>query len=259
MTKVDINQLVAYCDDLLAVKNCRDYCPNGLQVQGKRKVSYIISGVTACQELITRARQQDADAVLVHHGYFWRGEDARVIGMKYERIKLLLDAGINLIAYHLPLDIHNELGNNAYLGKILGIDTMSKQVDLLVPEQQLGFIADLPKPLSKRQLFNLLSDKLGREPLDIPCIESDNKSIKRIAWCSGAAQDFIEQAKEQGADCYLSGEVSERTFHFVKENEIDYFAIGHHYSETGGVQLLGEHLAQQFGIKHKFIDIPNPI
>lgn len=253
---VHIQQVTDFCDKILNSAAVNDYCPNGLQVQGRVKVSSLVSGVTACQELIMRARDEKADVLLVHHGYFWKGEDARVVGMKYGRLKLLMDSGINLLAYHLPLDVHRELGNNAYLGTLLGIDTSQEKVATLVPEQNLGFVGQLPQSLSGAQLKQLLEDKLGREPLHLT---GHDRPISRVAWCSGAAQDFIEQAQEQGADCYISGEVSERTFHFAKENAIDYYAIGHHSSETGGVRLLGERIAQEFAINHKFIDIANPV
>ncbi len=253
---VPTQQIVQFCDKLLDSASISDYCPNGLQVQGRKEVSCIISGVTACQELIQQAHAAKADMLLVHHGYFWKGEDASIVGMKYKRIKLLLDSGINLLAYHLPLDIHRELGNNAHLGSILGIDTSDKNVATLLPKERLGFIADLPKPLTGTELKQLLWDGLGREPLHIT---GHDKPITKVAWCSGAAQDFIQQAQEQGADCYMSGEVSERTFHFAKENALDYYAIGHHASERDGVRLLGDRIATEFGIKHQFIDVPNPV
>ncbi|MBE8182316.1 MAG: Nif3-like dinuclear metal center hexameric protein [Candidatus Portiera sp.] len=255
----NVQELTSFCDELLKTSSVKDYCPNGLQVQGREEVSVIVSGVTACQELIIRAQEENADLLLVHHGYFWKGEDSRVVGMKYARLKLLMDAGINLLAYHLPLDIHRELGNNAHLGSILDIDTSKAEVATLLPQENLGFIAELKKPLSGEQLKQLFHDKLGREPLHIIGRGGNDKPITKVAWCSGAAQDFIEQAKEQGADCYISGEVSERTFHFAKENAIDYYAIGHHHSEMGGVQLLGERIAKEFGISHKFINVPNPV
>lgn len=253
---IPTRKIVQFCDRILDSASVNDYCPNGLQVQGKQEVSRIISGVTACQELIKQAIEAKADLLLVHHGYFWKGEDASVVGMKYERLKLLIGAGINLLAYHLPLDIHRELGNNAHLGSMLGINTQDKKVATLLPEENLGFIADLAKPLGGEELKQLLWDKLEREPLHL---SGHNKPITRVAWCSGAAQDFIQQAQEQGADCYISGEVSERTFHFAKEHGIDYYAIGHHASETGGVQLLGDKIAAEFGIPHQFIDVPNPV
>ena len=253
----DINKIVAFADDLLNAATCKDYCPNGLQVQGKQEVSKIISGVTASEALIRQAIDEGGDAILAHHGYFWRNEDQRIVGMKRQRLELLLGAKLNLIVYHLPLDIHNQLGNNAYLGTILGVDTTSKEVEILDQASKLGFVAELEKSMSCEELSKLLEDKIGRKPLHISYDSS--KQIKRIGWCSGAAQGFIQQAKDKNVDCYLSGEVSESTFHFVQEQKIHYYAIGHHYSETGGVQLLGNRLAQEFSIEHKFIDVPNPI
>ena len=274
----DINKIVDFADDLLNATACKDYCPNGLQVQGKPEVNKIISGVTASEALIRQAIDEGGDAILAHHGYFWRNEDQRIVGMKRQRLELLLGAKLNLIVYHLPLDIHNQLGNNAYLGTILGVDTTSKEVEILDQASKLGFVAELEKSMSCEELSKLLEDKLGRKPLHISYdnkqtggaqlspysrkplhISCGNKQIKRIAWCSGAAQGYIQQAKNKDVDCYLSGEVSESTFHFVQEQKIHYYAIGHHYSETGGVQLLGNRLAQEFSIEHKFIDVPNPI
>ncbi len=273
----DINKIVSFVDDLLNAATCKDYCPNGLQVQGKAEVSKIISGVTASEALIRQAIDEGGDAILAHHGYFWRNEDQRIVGMKRKRLELLLGAKLNLIVYHLPLDIHNQLGNNAYLGTILGVDTTSKEVEILDQASKLGFVAELEKSMSCEELSKLLEDKLGRKPLHISYDDKQaggarkqtggaqlrpyngNKKIKRIAWCSGAAQGYIQQAKNKDVDCYLSGEVSESTFHFVQEQKIHYYAIGHHYSETGGVQLLGNRLAEEFSIAHKFIDVPNPI
>lgn len=252
---INIHKLVDFTDNLLNARSCDDYCPNGLQVQGKNEVSKIISGVTASYGLITRAVNEKADALLVHHGYFWRNEDPRILGMKKNRLKLLLDANINLIVYHLPLDIHRELGNNAYLGKLLGF-APSDKFEILDYASKLGFVVNLPSPIRPIELINLLESKLGRAPLHIA---AEKEKITRIAWCSGAAQNFIQQAKDMQADCYLSGEVSENTFHFVREENIHYYSIGHHCSEKGGVQLLGDRIALEFGIKHKFIDIPNPI
>ena len=254
--KTDTATLVSYCNDLLEVAGVEDYCPNGLQVAGKDSISKLISGVTACQELIERAIEGGADALLVHHGYFWRGEDPCLVGMKRRRVRLLMEHDINLIVYHLPLDISRKYSNNTHLGSLFGIDTTADSVQYLDPHLRIGFVADLPAATTPQELEKLLHDKLARQPLHL---SGGQSKIKRLAWCSGAGQKFIEQAAALGADCYLSGEVSENTFHSARELGIDYFAIGHHNSEVGGVQLLAEELVRKFKLQHKFIDIPNPV
>lgn len=247
----DIQTLAHYCDVLLAVDDFSDYCPNGLQVQGLRPVRRLITGVTASQALIDAAIAADGDAVLVHHGFFWKGEDPRLVGIKGRRIGALLRAGLSLLAYHLPLDAHAELGNNRRLGELLGVADARPGGGGEVPV----WIGRLVEPMSGAALAGRVEAVLGRRPLHVPAAE---RRIERLAWCTGAAQGFIEDAVAYGADAYLSGEVSEQTVHQARELGIDYLAAGHHATERYGVQALGAHLAAHFGLEHRFIDIDNP-
>ncbi|MGD8925902.1 MAG: Nif3-like dinuclear metal center hexameric protein [Thioalkalispiraceae bacterium] len=250
---VNLNELVRHCDDLLEVDRFHDYCPNGLQVQGREQVKTIVSGVTACQALIDAAIEQQADALLVHHGYFWKGEDARIVGMKRRRIQSLLTADISLLAYHLPLDAHPLLGNNAQLADKLGI-TIEGQFGREQPA--IGLYGSLSSAISVADFLAIVRERLGREPLHIP---GEIKQIQRIAWCTGGAQSYIEQAVDLGVDLYLSGEISEQTTHIARETGTHYVAAGHHATERYGVQALGEHLSGHFGINHFYIDIDNPV
>lgn len=231
-----------------------DYCPNGLQVQGRSQVSRLVSGVTASQALIDAAIAQRADAILVHHGYFWRGEEAVLTGVKQRRIKALLEHNINLLAYHLPLDAHPEFGNNIQLAKVLGL-TPSGELTRQ-NNHAMGLFSDLDSPISGAELAGRISTGLGREPLHIA---GSDAAIRRVAWCTGAAQSYIEQAVQIGADAYISGEISEPTVHIAREYGIHYFSAGHHATERYGVQALGNWLAQQFDLQHTFIDIDNPV
>lgn len=248
---VQLEQLVAYCDALLEVASYPDYCPNGLQIEGVAEINRVVSGVTACQALIDKAIEADADLLLVHHGYFWKGEEPCITGMKQRRIKSLLEHGINLVAYHLPLDGHPEYGNNAQLGKQLEIPVTGRFLD-----GDIGCFGTLDAPLSIVTLAQRIESVLGRKPL---IIEGGEQPVSKLAWCSGAAQGYLEQAAQLGADAYLSGEVSEHTVHAARELGIHYIAAGHHATERYGVQKLGEHLADYFGLDHEFIDIPNPV
>lgn len=251
---VDIQDVLNYLDDTLEPHLFRDYCPNGLQVQGKSHIQTLVTGVTASQDLVDAAIDLKADAILVHHGYFWKGEDPCVSGMKRNRLAALLKHDINLLAYHLPLDAHASLGNNAQLADLLNITVTDRFA--LGDGTMLGFIGELSTPSTVDCFSQHLKSKLQREPLTIT---AGNKSIKKIAWCTGAAQDAIEQAYEQGADAFISGEISERTVHFAKEMGIHYFAAGHHATERYGVKALGEQLANKFQINHQFVDIDNPV
>ena len=239
---------------LLKPEEFDDYCPNGIQVEGKGEVKKVATGVTASRALIEAAIVDEADLILVHHGYFWKGEEETITGLKKARIQLLLSKDISLCAYHLPLDAHPRLGNNAQLAKILGI-IQRAPLDK-AKKHPLLFSGNL----SVHQSFSLfeafLQSKLGQKPISI---EGRSKKIKSIAWCSGAAQGFIEQAVESGVDAYLTGEVSEQTVHIARESGIHFFAAGHHATERYGVQAVGEYLAKEHSISHKFIDIPNPV
>ena len=250
-----IKDIVAYADRYLAVSQIRDYCPNGLQVEGKEDVRVLVSGVTACESLIRAAIAREADALLVHHGYFWRNESPRIVGMKRRRLALLLEHRINLLAYHLPLDIHSVVGNNAYLRELLGIKQEGTLTGTLT-DGALGGIGRFAGEMTPAGLSALLEEKLGRKPQHI---SGGKKAIRVVAWCSGAAQQMIETADQLGADAYISGEISEQTFHFATENRLDYYAIGHHASERGGPLSLGNRIAEKFSLRHEFIDIPNPV
>jgi dinuclear metal center YbgI/SA1388 family protein len=240
------NEIVSYSNDLLKIQSFKDYAPNGLQIEGKDEIKHIVSGVTASLQFIDAAIQAQADAILVHHGYFWRNEAAEIIGMKYRRIKTLMQANISLLAYHLPLDAHPTLGNNAQLAHRLEIN-----IEDVMNRQGIGNIGSFAQVHSVDSLRNKITEVLAHKPL---VISGGNHAIKRIAWCTGAAQSYIEEAVALGADAFISGEISENTIHIAREAGIHYFAAGHHATERYGVMSLGEHLQQHFNIKHSFID-----
>lgn len=240
-----------YTRQLLDVSRFRDYCPNGLQVEGRSELRKIVTGVTASLALLQAAVDEGADAVLVHHGYFWKTEAAPIVGVKRRRIKLLLDHDISLFGFHLPLDAHPELGNNAQLGKRLGFE-----VEEWVGEQGLIAVGRLANPVSLAGLAQRVGDRLERPPL---VVGDTGKTVARIAWCSGGAQGYFEQAAACGVDAYLTGEASEYNVHFARESGIGFISAGHHATERYGIQALGDHLAAHFGLEHRFIDIPNPI
>jgi dinuclear metal center YbgI/SA1388 family protein len=247
------DKLVNYLNQILEVSKFQDYCPNGLQVEGKPHIRKIVAGVTACQSLLDKAVELRADAVLVHHGYFWKNEASQVTGIKKQRLKTLLAHDINLLAYHLPLDAHQDFGNNVQLAKKLNL---SIERPLSEKDRTMGFLGRLTSPLSPQQFARQLHRALGRQPLHV---EGQAPLIETIAWCTGAAQGFIVEACAQKADAYLSGEISESTVHFARETGIHYFAAGHHATERYGVQALGQHLAEHFGLDVEFIDIDNPV
>jgi dinuclear metal center YbgI/SA1388 family protein len=251
---VEAKRIVDYCDQLLQSEKFRDYAPNGLQVEGTPLVRRILSGVTACQALLDEAVAWEADLVLVHHGYFWKGEGASVTGIKRRRLKTLLEQDINLLAYHLPLDAHPKLGNNARLARLLGVEIQ----DGLESGNPLsvGNLGVLSEPMQLDQFGDLVAHVLDRTP---QLISGGGHPIRRLAFCTGAADRMIEQALALGADAFLSGEISEPVVHFAREAGIHYIAAGHHATERYGVQALGEHLARHFGIEHRFCDIDNPV
>ncbi len=248
---LSLSRLRSYCDQLLRIDEFDDYCPNGLQVESGQQVQRLATGVTASQALIDAAADWGADALLVHHGYFWKGEAPCIRGLKGRRIASLIRQGISLLAYHLPLDSHWELGNNRQLADRLGIREAEPAAD-----GGLLWQGRLAEALSSEDLSALLERALGRAPLHLP---GGPLPIRRLAWCTGAAQGYIEQAAALGMDAYISGEVSEQTAHQASELGIHYFAAGHHATERYGVQALGEHLASEFGLEHRFIEIPNPV
>ncbi len=242
--------LAAALDEILDPSRFADYCPNGLQVEGRAEVGRLATAVSASAATIRRAVALRADALLVHHGYFWRGEDPRVLGVRRLRLGLLLAADINLFAYHLPLDAHPELGNNACLAK-----RMAWPVHGRGGTHDLVFWGDLRRPTSAAGLALQLRRRLGRAPL---IVGDTARPIRRVAWCTGAAQDELQAAIDLGADAFVSGEIAERTTHLARESGIVYAAAGHHATERDGVQALGQALARRLGIEHHFIDDPNP-
>lgn len=244
-------ELLRHLEELLEAPKFRDYCPNGLQVEGCAEVRRLVAGVTASQALLDAAVERGADAVLVHHGYFWRGEDGRVTGIRKNRLATLLRHDINLFAYHLPLDAHPEFGNNAQLAKRLGWRPEGR-----FGEQDIAWIGSPETPVTVAELAQRLHAALGREPLVIGAAE---KPVRRIGWCSGGAQGYFEPAIALGVDAYVSGEISEPTVHLARESGTAYFACGHHASERFGVQALAVHLADHFGLECEFIDISNPV
>ncbi|MCL7751736.1 Nif3-like dinuclear metal center hexameric protein [Guyparkeria hydrothermalis] len=248
---VDIRELLSYCEGLLEPETYRDYAPNGLQVEGRAEIRRLVTGVTACQALLDAAVEAQADAVLVHHGYFWKNEPATITGMKRRRIATLLTHDINLIGYHLPLDGHDEIGNNAWLARTLGMNVTGR-----FGHQQLAVSGRLEQPATGSELAARIAECLGRAPL---VVGPTDRPIHRIGLCTGGAQDMLGEAIDLGLDAFISGEISERTTHLAREAGVTYFAAGHHATETGGVRLLGERIADEFDIEHRFIDIPNPV
>ena len=237
-------------DTLLEAGRFRDYCPNGLQVEGRAEVVNLVSGVTASLALIERAVEMQADAILVHHGLFWKGDDLRIVGPKKRRLALLLKHEINLFAYHLPLDAHPALGNNAQLAQQLGFRITGR-----FAEQEIGFLGELTSPLPAEALTATVSAALGRKALVVGPV---GRVVKRIAWCTGGAQGYFEQAIAAGCDAFLSGEISEQTTHLAREAGVPYIAAGHHATERYGVQGVGAWLHAQHGVRHQFVDDDNP-
>lgn len=245
--------LLDYLNQLLQPQNVRDFCPNGMQVEGKKNIERIVTGVTASQALIDEAIARNADAIFVHHGFFWKGENPCLQGMKRKRIKALLDHDINLYAYHLPLDIHPNLGNNAQLGDLLGIENI-RVLDPL-DKQCVVMQGELPNHQSGQSFAETIEKALSRAPL---FIEGGSHKIKTVAWCTGGGQGYIENAAAQNINAFLSGEISEQTVHTAREMGIHYFAAGHHATERYGAKAIAEHLKQTFSCQAEFIDIDNP-
>jgi len=251
---MDHLQLEWRLNQKLSPELIKDYCPNGLQVEGKKEVQKILTGVTASKALINEAIERNVDAILVHHGYFWKGEAGSIRGMKGARIKALIKNDINLYAYHLPLDIHPEIGNNIKLAERLGIDVLG---GLESTPQSIAIYGSLKTSVSGHELATRIETVLNRKPLHIaPEID---KPIKTIGWCTGGGQDYIELAAEKGLDAFISGEISERTTYSAREQGVHFFGAGHHATERYGVQALGEWLATEYGLDVEFIDIDNPV
>jgi len=272
-------QLLSTLDTLLKPERFNDYCPNGLQVEGRSEIQRLVTGVTASQALLDAAVASNADAILVHHGYFWRSEPPCITGMKGRRIRTLIRANINLYAYHLPLDCHLELGNNAGLGRVLGVDSYAP-VDPANPNLPI-FHGRYSRPRKQSEIAAHLSRVLGREVLSEtglgaqahpqagpqvdPQVDpqrglqvGSERLVETVAWCTGGGQGYIDTAANFGADLFVTGEVSEQTIHSAREQGIGFIAAGHHATERFGAKNVGEWLAQELGIWHAFIDIPNP-
>ena len=246
-----LNELCDYIGTLLEISRFRDYCPNGVQVEGKAEVLRIATGVTASQRMLAAATAWGADAILVHHGYFWRNEDATITGIKKNRIAHLLQHDASLLAYHLPLDAHPELGNNAQLAQKLGFAELGR-----FGEQDIACHGTLTQAETLDQLSAHIAHTLQRSP---QVIGEGDRLIRRIAWCTGAAQGFFEEAIALGADAFLTGEISEQNVHVSRETGVAFIAAGHHATERYGVRALGEHLAANCGVEHRFFDLDNPV
>jgi dinuclear metal center YbgI/SA1388 family protein len=244
----ELNEVDQCLQKLLQPQAFKDYGPNGLQVQGTRPVQHLVSGVTASLAFIDAAIAAGADTLLVHHGLFWRGQDGRLTGWLAARVRRLMMADVSLFAFHLPLDAHAELGNNAQLGRRLGL-----QADARFGEQALGFIG--PAAMSLSELVQRAQRQLGKVPVQVP---GDGRPLRRVAWCSGGAQSYFEDAIAAGADAFLTGEISEPQAHLARETGVAFLACGHHATERGGAPAVAAHVAAQFGLTHQFIDIENP-
>ena len=243
--------LLSAFNTLLQPDRFKDYGPNGLQVEGRAEVRHIVSGVTASLALINAAIEAQADAIFVHHGLFWRGQDGRVTGWMKQRLARLIQHDINLFAYHLPLDAHPELGNNAQLGRVLGLQATQR-----FGEQDLGFMGTAPAALSNAQALALHIEQVLKRPVTL--VEPENKAIKNIAWCTGGAQGYFEPAIAAGADVFITGEISEPQAHLARECGVAFIACGHHASERYGAPAVAAHIAAQYGLRHTFIEIDNP-
>lgn len=243
--------LIDYTAQLLQTAGFKDYCPNGLQVEGASEVKHIVTGVTASMDLLQKAVECGADTVMVHHGYFWKSESPTITGLKYQRIRFLIEHQLNLIAYHLPLDAHPTLGNNAQLATRL-----AWQIDGVTGEQGLMAYGAQAQESLLHEVAQSVKDKLARAPM---VIGDENKPIKRIAWCTGAAQHYMMEAIALGVDLFVSGEISEQTVHLARESGVAYMAAGHHATERYGIQALGQHLADKFQLKHTYCDMDNPV
>lgn len=248
---MQLSELNRYLTQFLQPEKFNDYCPNGLQVEGKREVNKIVTGVTASLALLERAEAASADAILVHHGYFWRGETQPVTGIKMRRLRFLLANELNLFAYHLPLDAHPIIGNNVMLGEVLGL----KIAGWLDDKNMIAW-STLGQAQSLQKVADMIGTKLNRQ---VQLVGDPNKSVQTVAWCTGAAQGYIEQAINADIDVFISGEISEQTVHLARESNTAYIAAGHHATERYGIQALGAHLAEKLPIQHEFIDIENPV
>ena len=249
-----LQDIIQWCDQTLKSTEFKDYAPNGLQIEGKTEVRKILAAVTASQDAIDAAIRENADLLLVHHGYFWKGEAYPITGMRGKRIKSLIQHDISLLAYHLPLDSHPSLGNNAAIADLLKLE----RIEALDPSERhpIGNIGYLNQPMPVEVFKKFVSEKLKFDAIHLP---ADKTMIEKVGFCTGGAQDFIVKAAEQGCDAYISGEVSERTFYEAKELGVHYFACGHHATERYGVQRLGQAISEQFDIEYVYFELNNPI
>lgn len=248
---MDRQELQSILDTLLECGRFNDYCPNGLQVEGRAGIARVVCGVTASRALIERAIALQADAIIVHHGWFWKSEDPRVTGIRRQRLGLLLAHDINLFGYHLPLDAHPVLGNNVQLAQVLGW-----QVESPCAEQSLVLLGSLPHAMPAGEVARSVAARLAREPL---LIAEPQRVVRRVAWCTGGAQSYFEHAIAAGVDLFLSGEISEQTVHLARETGVAYLAAGHHATERYGVQALATWLQREHELEAIFVDIDNPV
>ncbi|WP_210768885.1 Nif3-like dinuclear metal center hexameric protein [Deefgea sp. CFH1-16] len=244
-------ELEAYLAQLLSVAQFKDYAPNGLQVEGRNQIQHIVTGVTASQALIDAAIALNADALLVHHGFFWKSEALPIVRTKKQRIAALLGADLNLFGYHLPLDAHPELGNNAQLAKQLGLIPTGRCGD-----QNLVWLGELPVPMSFDTFTRHIAVTLNRQPLSIGPAD---QIVRQVAWCTGGAQGYFHDVANLDVDCFITGEASEFVTHLAKESGVSFIAAGHHATERYGIAALGQHLAQHFGLQHTHLDLDNPV
>lgn len=261
MNKILVQDLLSWLDLQLKPALFQDYAPNGLQLQGKPEIKKVITGVTASARLLEIAAERDADAVLVHHGWFWKGENPCIVGSKFERVALAIRHGLNVIGYHLPLDAHPQWGNNAQLARVLGLvpDRVDDGSGLPSVFGRGGLIWSGQLPPQVQTLADLghtIEVVMGRKPL---LIGNTDRPLRHIAWCTGGAQGMFEEAIAHGVDVYLTGEASEQVYHQAMESGVAYVGAGHHATERYGVQALGEAIAQQFGVNVEFVDIDNPV
>ncbi len=258
MSEIFTQDLVKWLDENLKPHLYQDYAPNGLQVQGRPVIKKVITGVTASQALLEKAIEHQADAVIVHHGWFWKNEDVRILGAKYQRIALAIKHELNIIGYHLPLDAHPEWGNNRQLAKVLDLQPFYEEEQPLTCGRDglvwLGSVVTGETTLA--DLGVLISQRLERQPL---LIGDTDKLIKKVAWCTGGAQGMFQDAIDAGADAFITGEASEPVYHMARESGVAFIAAGHHATERYGIQALGNALVDRFGITSTFIEIPNPV
>lgn len=249
-----LKEIIQWCDQTLNTHEFKDYAPNGLQIEGRSDVQKILCAVTASQEAIEAAIAQNADLLLVHHGYFWKGEPYPITGMRGKRIKSLIQHDISLVGYHLPLDSHPSLGNNAAIAECLALENLQA----LDPSERhpIGNIGFLKQAMSASEFRDYLTARLGFNTIHLP---AEKSQIQKIGFCTGAAQDFIGKAAEQGCDAFISGEVSERTYYEAKELGVHYYACGHHATERYGVQRLAKAISEQFNIEYSYFELNNPV